>query len=86
MQPYIIESMTYPDGKKIETVPTPLRRVIKETTSKQITAMLVDGVRNGFAKDGSVPGYTLAGKTGTSQIPGKGGYEAGEAGRTITSF
>ena len=46
MQPYIVESMTYPDGKKIETVPTPLRRVIKESTSKQITAMLVDGVRH----------------------------------------
>jgi cell division protein FtsI/penicillin-binding protein 2 len=46
MQPYIIESMLYPDGKKIETVPTPLRRVIKESTSKQVTAMLVDGVRN----------------------------------------
>jgi cell division protein FtsI/penicillin-binding protein 2 len=86
MQPYIIESMTYPDGKKIETVPTPVRRVIKESTSKQVTAMLVDGVRNGFAKDGSVPGYTLAGKTWTSQIPGKWWYEPGEAGRTITSF
>ena len=55
MQPYIVESMVYPDGKKIESVPTPQRRVIKESTSKQITAMLVDGVKNGFAKDGSVP-------------------------------
>lgn len=54
MQPYIIESMTYPDGKKVETVPTPLRRVLKESTSKQITAMLVDGVRNGFAREGGV--------------------------------
>jgi cell division protein FtsI/penicillin-binding protein 2 len=86
MQPYIIESMTYPDGKKVETVPTPLRRVLKESTSKQITAMLVDGVRNGFAREGGVLWYTLAGKTGTSQIPGKGGYEPGGAGHTIASF
>jgi cell division protein FtsI/penicillin-binding protein 2 len=86
MQPYIVESMLYPDGKKVETVPTPIRRVIKESTSKQITAMLVDGVRNGFAREGWVPGYTLAGKTGTSQIPGRGGYEPGGAGHTITSF
>jgi cell division protein FtsI (penicillin-binding protein 3) len=42
MQPYIVESILYPDGKKIETVPTPLRRVIKEDTAKQVTAMLVD--------------------------------------------
>jgi cell division protein FtsI/penicillin-binding protein 2 len=86
MQPYIIESMRYPDGKEIETVPTPLRRVIKESTSKQITAMLVDGVRNGFAREWWVPWYTLAWKTGTSQIPWRGGYEPGWAWHTITSF
>lgn len=55
MQPYIIESMSYPNGKKVETLPTPLRRVIKDETSKTITAMLVNGVQNGFARDGSVP-------------------------------
>jgi cell division protein FtsI/penicillin-binding protein 2 len=52
MQPYIVESMTYPDGKKIQTVPTPLRRVIKEETAKQVTTMLIDSVKNGFAKAG----------------------------------
>ncbi len=86
MQPYLVESMTYPDGKKVETVPTPLRRIIKESTSKQITAMLVDGVKYGFARDGSVPGYTIAGKTGTSQIPSKWWYEPDGPGHTITSF
>lgn len=45
MQPYIVESMTYPNGKKVETVPTPLRRVVKENTAKTVTAMLVDGVK-----------------------------------------
>lgn len=50
MEPHIIESITYPDGRRIDTIPTPLRRVIREETSKTITAMLVDGVRNGFAK------------------------------------
>ena len=50
MEPYIVESMTYPDGKKIDTIPTPLRRVITEETSQKVTAMLIDSVRNGFAK------------------------------------
>lgn len=50
MEPYIVESLTYPDGRKIDTIPTPIRRVIKEETSKQVTAMLIDSVRNGFAK------------------------------------
>ncbi len=75
MQPYIVEKIAYPNGKNIETVPTPVRRVIKEETSKTITAMLVDGVKYGFAKSGGVPGYIMAGKTGTSQIPYKGTYE-----------
>ncbi len=52
MQPYIVEKIIYPNGKSIETVPTPVRRVIKEETSKSITAMLVDSVRYGFAKRG----------------------------------
>jgi membrane peptidoglycan carboxypeptidase len=52
MQPYIVEKINYPNGKNIETVPTPVRRVIKEETSKTITAMLVDSVKYGFAKSG----------------------------------
>ena len=90
MEPHIVESITYPDGKKIDTIPTPIRRVLKEETSKIITAMLVDGVRNGFAKKWWVPGYTIAGKTETSQIPYKWGYENRivwqDIGHTITSY
>ena len=52
--------------------------------------MLVNGVRNGFAKKWWVPGYTVAGKTGTSQIPYKGWYENRILGQdlwhTITSY
>ena len=90
MEPHIVESMIYPDGKKIDMIPTPLRRVIKEETAKKITAMLVDGVRNGFAKKWGIPGYSIAGKTGTSQIPYKWGYEnrilGQDLGHTITSY
>jgi stage V sporulation protein D (sporulation-specific penicillin-binding protein) len=90
MQPYIVENIAYPNGKNIATVPTPLRRVIKEETSKTITAMLVDSVKYGFAKRGWVAGYSIAGKTGTSQIPYRGTYEniyfKQDIGHTITSY
>ena len=90
MEPYIVESIVYPDGRKIDTIPSPVRRVIKEDTAKKITYMLVDGVRNGFAQKGGVAGYTIAGKTGTSQIPYKRGYEnrilGQDLGHTITSY
>lgn len=86
MQPYIVDSLTLADGTVVKNAPTPLRRVIKEDTSKKIIAMLTEGAKIGFAKKGWVDGYDVAGKTGTSQIAAKGKYEIGEAGHTITSY
>jgi cell division protein FtsI/penicillin-binding protein 2 len=68
MQPYVIQKRVYPDGDTVLTEPIPIRRVIGETTSQKVIAMLTDSTKQGFAKAGAVPGYTLAGKTGTSQI------------------
>lgn len=86
MEPYIVDSITLGDGTVIQNAPKPLRRVIKEDTSKQVTAMLVEGATIGFAKKGSVEGYDVAGKTGTSQIASKGKYETGGPGHTVTSY
>lgn len=68
MQPYVVEKKVYPDGDTVVTEPVPMRRVISQTASQKVTAMLTDSTQQGFAKAGAVPGYTLAGKTGTSQI------------------
>ncbi len=86
MQPYIVDHEVRADGTVTKTQPQPVRRVISEETSKKIIAMLTEGVRVGFAKKGGVPGYDIAGKTGTSQIASKGSYEVGTVGHTIVSF
>jgi len=52
MQPYIIDSLTLADGTVVKNAPTPLRRVIKEDTSKKIIAMLTEGAKIGFARKG----------------------------------
>ena len=52
MQPYIVDSLTLADGTVVKNAPTPLRRVIKEDTSKKIIAMLTEGAKIGFAKKG----------------------------------
>jgi cell division protein FtsI/penicillin-binding protein 2 len=70
----------------IKSTPTPLRRIIKEETSKKIIAMLTEWANIWFAKGWSVEWYDLAGKTGTSQIAAKGSYEVGTAWHTITSY
>jgi cell division protein FtsI/penicillin-binding protein 2 len=82
----IIDSTIKYDGTVEQVKPHVLDQVITSETSDTISAMLVSAVDNGFAKTGRVPGYRLAGKTGTSQIAGPGGkYETG-TGSHITSF
>ena len=44
------------------------RQIISQKTASQLTAMLVSVVENGFAKAARIPGYYIAGKTGTAQI------------------
>jgi cell division protein FtsI (penicillin-binding protein 3) len=52
MQPYVVDSLTLADGTVVKNAPTPLRRIIKEDTSKKIIAMLTEGAKIGFAKKG----------------------------------
>lgn len=78
MKPFIVQSKIYPDGHGVITQPTEIRQVVSTSTAATISAMLVDVVENGFGKKAAVPGYFLAGKTGTAQVPrrdGKPGYE-----------
>jgi cell division protein FtsI (penicillin-binding protein 3) len=59
-----------------EPVPEPRgRRVIKASVAEQVRTML-EGVLapGGTASEVSVPGYTLAGKTGTAQVAENGTY------------
>lgn len=84
VQPYIVDSVIR-DNQVIKTEPEIIHRVISEEASSIITSMLVSVVKNGGGH-ATIPGYLVAGKTGTAQIAGKYGlYEKGE-GSTITSF
>jgi cell division protein FtsI/penicillin-binding protein 2 len=53
----------------VETKPSVTRQVLTAQTSATISAMLVNVVENGHGKRAGVPGYYIAGKTGTAQIP-----------------
>ncbi|MBT5237047.1 penicillin-binding protein 2 [Candidatus Peregrinibacteria bacterium] len=86
IRPTIIDSVEKSDGTVIETKTFVVDQVITEETSETISAMLVSVVENGFGRSAGVPGYKIAGKTGTSQMAGPGGqYEIG-TGSSITSF
>ncbi len=76
LRPYVVEKVIYQDGKEEITEPKKIRRVISSDTASRLTAMLVSVVENGYGKKAAVPGYSIAGKTGTAQIPDfeTGGY------------
>jgi cell division protein FtsI (penicillin-binding protein 3) len=53
----------------------PGRRVISEATSYRMRQMLRLIVLRGTGRKGEAPGYRVAGKTGTGEIPSAGGYD-----------
>jgi cell division protein FtsI/penicillin-binding protein 2 len=69
MKPYIVDSIVHPDGTTIKTQPRTVRQVISDQAAGLLTGMLVSVVKNGHGKRAGVPGYLVAGKTGTAQIP-----------------
>jgi len=84
MRPYVVEKIVYNNGEEEITKPKQIRRVISSDTASRLTSMLVSVVKNGYGKKAGVPGYLIAGKTGTAQIPDlkTGGYSD----ETIHSF
>lgn len=52
----------------VETVPEISSNIISQKTASKVAAMLVSVVENGFGKAARIPGYYVAGKTGTAQI------------------
>ncbi|HEX3036827.1 MAG TPA: penicillin-binding transpeptidase domain-containing protein [Thermodesulfobacteriota bacterium] len=80
MKPFIVKRVIDPDGKVVqEGKPEIIRRVISYDTAVQAIEIL-EGVvsEDGTGKKAAVPGYGVAGKTGTAQVPDpkNGGYDS----------
>ncbi len=84
-KPFLVQEVLHADGTKTTTNPTEVRQVISSRTSRLVSGMMVTVVEQGHGKRAAVPGYYVAGKTGTAQIPNPngGGYLANA---TIGSF
>jgi len=76
MQPHLVKEIIKEGGETIPTRPREIRRVLSARSSALVSGMLVKVVDKGHGKRAGVPGYYIAGKTGTAQVPKKGGgYE-----------
>jgi cell division protein FtsI/penicillin-binding protein 2 len=70
VEPHLVEKV---GGKDV--VAPPERRVVSERTARSMLRMLEGVVTDGTATGAQVPGYTVAGKTGTGAKPDpEGGY------------
>lgn len=73
MQPYIISKTIDYNNKESDNGPKVINQVISQDTAKKVTDMMVSVVNNGQGKQAAVAGYSIAGKTGTAQVPKPGG-------------
>lgn len=83
MKPFVVEKIVNTEGEeKIINKPTVKKEVIQEETAQQLRIIMTYSVdKNQLA---AIKGYQIAGKTGTAQVPLKGGgYSSTE---TIQSF
>ena len=68
MEPYIVSEVVDTNGNTIlKQEPTALRQVISNETSKTMCGLLESVVTEGTAKNASVAGFSVGGKTGTSE-------------------
>jgi cell division protein FtsI/penicillin-binding protein 2 len=73
MKPQIVARVVQPD-QQIVSEPVVVGPVMQPETARQLTAMMVNAVET-ETDLARVPGYRVAGKTGTSQIPVREGYD-----------
>ena len=84
MKPHLVREIKDNKGKVIQKFdPEPVRQVISKATSRQLADILESVVSQGTGGKAYVAGYRIAGKTGTAQKAGKGGYVQG---KYIASF
>ena len=83
VRPHLVTRIVEPDGSsRLAAEPVPVR-VLSESTARSLSDILVGVVERGTGTRGAIPGFTVAGKTGTAQKAGVGGYQPG---RHIPNF
>jgi len=79
VQPQLVQGTIDQAGDVQKTAPSRTQRVFSPQVDGELTSMLEQVVSSGTGTSAVIPGYTVAGKTGTAQIPttGKDAYTAG---------
>jgi cell division protein FtsI/penicillin-binding protein 2 len=84
VKPYIVDKIVN-GGDETDTKPEVSDPIVSQQTISQLNSMLISVADKGFNGVAKIPGYYLAGKTGTAQVPLKNekGYDLN---KTIQSY
>lgn len=85
VKPYIVQQIQT-DKASYEFQSEEVGQVISPETAKKIVDMLVSVVEKGEFKFAVLPGYKIAGKTGTAQIAVNGQYDSQQTNCTFIGF
>jgi cell division protein FtsI (penicillin-binding protein 3) len=85
VQPSLVQATISQSGGVQKVAPPHTHRVFSPSVDSELTSMLEQVVTTGTGSSAVVPGYAVAGKTGTAQIPTKG-KDAYTVGAYMASF
>ncbi len=83
--PRVVESIQG-DGWEEEIKSEPPVRIISREAASETTQMMTEAAERGEAKWAKVPGFKVAGKTGTAQIPVSGHYDSTNTNASFIGF
>ncbi|MGI6034558.1 MAG: penicillin-binding transpeptidase domain-containing protein [Limnochordia bacterium] len=87
MRPYLVQEIRDRSGKLIkETEPQLIRQAVSQKTADTTRMMLRSVVAKGSGKRADVPGYPVAGKTGTAQLVEGGRYSHSKVASSFLGF
>jgi cell division protein FtsI (penicillin-binding protein 3) len=87
VQPSLVRGLVGPDGT-YRSAPAPVtRQVVSPAVASEVTQMLAYAVDVGTGTQAQIPGFWVAGKTGTARIPlPQGGYSVGRYHASFIGF
>jgi len=79
VKPHLVKEILDSEGKVVRRIEPEVQRQIISPATAQVLRQLLEGVvSGGTGRNAYIPGYRVAGKTGTAQKPGPGGYQEGK--------
>jgi cell division protein FtsI (penicillin-binding protein 3) len=67
VRPHVLKAVRHPDGRAEAIQPFLIRQVISHETAQTLTSIFTEVVARGTGQEAAVPGFPVAGKTGTAQ-------------------